>query len=140
MFHLVFIIHACKVLPSYLSPHHLFLFTFIFIVIKYHLNIHISTFMYFLSLHTKCCPPPPPGEQFPPHLLPLWKGGSSFGLPEPDISKLCQVRCILSHGGQTRQPWWLSCMSTTYVLGELFQPVYVLRLVVQSLRVPRDQG
>ena len=41
-----------------------------------------------------------------PHSFLLWEGRSSLGIPYSDVSSLCRVRHILSHGGQTKQSCW----------------------------------
>lgn len=52
----------------------------------------------------------------PSHSPLLWEIGSLPGYPlQPSTSSLCHIKHILSHWGQTGQPWRLSCLTATNV-------------------------
>ena len=63
-----------------------------------------------------------------PPLLLLEDGAPNSVSPHPVTSSLCQSRHILSHWGQTKQPWRVSYTSATYVPGGLV-PIPVCSLV-----------
>jgi hypothetical protein len=83
----------------------------------------------FISLCPKCCPPsvllsliaPPPVS------------------PHPGTSSLCQTWLISIETRQGSHEDWAVCL-LHMCLGALFQPEYVLWLVVQILRAPRGPG
>jgi len=123
-----------------------------FIIIFYVFTLYPLTAPLLVTPFHNPSPSPSPLSECPPSPAIL-----------PILKLLCEARCILSHGGQTRQPSWRNIfhiqtrafgIASAPVVQDPYedqaahlhmnretqvQPVYVLWLVVQTLRVPTGQ-
>jgi hypothetical protein len=89
-----------------------------FLEFSYFSFINSSTFQHCL---TSWCPLTDSFSLFP-SLFCIIKWYPFWVSPYHGASSLCSIRCILSHWGQTKQPWRLNCTSATYVLGPWSSP------------------
>ena len=103
--------------------------------------------IFFIYLHSKCCPPlpgPPSPSSLPPPSSSLLLRGCSPIHPQP-LPHACQHPLSLGHQVSTGLSTSLSLRPTrqssaTYVLGATKQPLYALWLVASSGGVQRGPG